>query len=426
MASKDNGSRPTIWEEVEIQTRERMESWVALGESIEPDEIARFAVTRAGLRLSEENRELTDKEKDRAESIGREVWRRAYEEPVADQVNGSRKRYEPLQYISAADLVKKEFPPVQWIVPDYIPSGGLLLGGAAKSGKTTMALNIAIAAATGGKCFMAIDMPEPTDVLFLSLETSERLLKSYIETMAPDGIVPRRLHLLFQDEFKERGAEAIERLRYELIEVRKGSVGLVVVDTMKAIGATGSSGGTKGGKGGNAYEKDYDAVKPYNNLATEARCGIMLLHHTNKGEWTDPFDSLSGSMGYRAAVDTESVMLPTVLPDGSRGATLHIRGREVESAERAFQLDPEFRTWKMLGSASGVMNTEERQAIYDIVKAAGDKGISAAEVARLLAGSGKVLEASTVRRTMGRMRNQGKLVGGGHTPWRVPLIDRLM
>ena len=51
---------------------------------------------------------------------------------------------------SAAELQGRVFPPIKWIVPGILPEGLTLLAGKPKLGKSWLALDIAVAVASGG------------------------------------------------------------------------------------------------------------------------------------------------------------------------------------------------------------------------------------------------------------------------------------
>ncbi len=71
--------------------------------------------------------------------------------------------------ITAYDLMRATFLPTRWMVPGLLPDGLTLLAGKPKMGKSWLALELAIAVATGGVALGQIPV-EPGDVLYLALE----------------------------------------------------------------------------------------------------------------------------------------------------------------------------------------------------------------------------------------------------------------
>ena len=92
---------------------------------------------------------------------------------------------------NAADLQTKEFPPIQWTVPDVLPEGLTILAGKPKVGKFWLALDIAFAVAGGGavlgrEC-------DPGAVLYLALEDNERRLQRRLKLLEPCETWPAEL-----------------------------------------------------------------------------------------------------------------------------------------------------------------------------------------------------------------------------------------
>ena len=80
----------------------------------------------------------------------------------------------PAGIFSAAELQGRVFPPIQWIVPGILPEGLTLLAGKPKLGKSWLALDIAVAVASGGSVLGRECEPGP--VLCLALEDNQRRL----------------------------------------------------------------------------------------------------------------------------------------------------------------------------------------------------------------------------------------------------------
>lgn len=95
---------------------------------------------------------------------------------------------------SAADLLRAELPERQDVLKDILPTGGLaLLAGAPKSGKTLLALQLAIAVASGGTFLGRATTAGP--VVVFSAEGGPQLLRERLEKMAPSPAALANLHL---------------------------------------------------------------------------------------------------------------------------------------------------------------------------------------------------------------------------------------
>ena len=80
------------------------------------------------------------------------------------------------------DLMEAEFPPLMAIVPGYVYGGFTVLAGRQKLGKTWLAIDWAVAVATGGVALGSIDC-EPGDALYVDLENGPRRIQDRIRTL---------------------------------------------------------------------------------------------------------------------------------------------------------------------------------------------------------------------------------------------------
>src|SRR5215212_3644054 len=95
---------------------------------------------------------------------------------------------------TAAELLAMEIPPVEYAIPDVLPSGVTLLAGKVKHGKSWMALGFGIAVATGGVA-LSTKPVEAGECLYLALEDNKRRLQKRLRKLLPEGTAPERLHL---------------------------------------------------------------------------------------------------------------------------------------------------------------------------------------------------------------------------------------
>src|SRR5262245_25770067 len=92
-----------------------------------------------------------------------------------------------------------KFPEPRWAIPDLLAQGCTLLAGPPKVGKSWLALNIAVAVATGGKALGTIDV-EAGDVLLLALEDNGRRLQNRLGLVLEGDAAPERLTLVTECE----------------------------------------------------------------------------------------------------------------------------------------------------------------------------------------------------------------------------------
>src|SRR5262249_32864124 len=88
------------------------------------------------------------------------------------------------------------------------------------------------------------------------------------------------------------------------------------------------------------YDGDYRALQDAHRLANERGFAIMVLHHVRKMEAEDPLDTVSGTLGLVGCADTILVLART-----GQGATLYVRGRDVEEKEHAVSFSKDNCKW---------------------------------------------------------------------------------
>jgi RecA-family ATPase len=248
-------------------------------------------------------------------------------------------------------IMATAFAPIQWVVPDYLPEGLSILAGRQKLGKTWLALDLAIAVATGGAAMGSI-FCEVGDVLYIDLENGHRRIQGRIKMLFPgERNRPDLSRLGWVNDAPDLNkgfVAALENWRVSVLEPR-----LIVIDVLQRIKPAGKVGQT-------SYESDYDAMSALQRWATERRVGVLCLHHTRKGGADDPLEALSGSNGLSACADT------TLLLDRDQnGITLYVRGRDVEERESALTFASG--TWTLTGNAADVRRSEVRSVILEFL-----------------------------------------------------------
>jgi hypothetical protein len=147
------------------------------------------------------------------------------------------------------------------------------------------------------------------------------------------------------------------------------------------------------------YEGDYKALRDVHRFANDRGMAVVALHHTRKMEADDPIDTISGSLGLAGAADTCLILART-----SKGATLYVRGRDIEECERAVVFSSENCRWTLLGDAADVQRSDTRKAIMSALMDATDL-MSPAEIAAVA-----TLARNLVDVTLHRMAADGEVV----------------
>ena len=251
---------------------------------------------------------------------------------------------------SAAGLRRREFPAIQYIVPGYIAEGCTLLAGRPKLGKSWLVLEMGLAVASGDTC-LGGTVCEQGDVLYLALEDNERRLQRRIGKVLGNFGEEWPSAFEYATEWpraNEGGIDAIE----EWI-VSKRNPRLVVVDVLAMFKP-------ERGNKDTLYEADYRSVKALQALAGKYQVAIVIVSHTRKSNGTeaDPFEKVSGTLGLSGAADTTFI-----LDRDGNGATIYLRGRDIEETNSAVIFDPVSCRWHVQGDANEVRRTDERGAI---------------------------------------------------------------
>jgi hypothetical protein len=293
--------------------------------------------------------------------------------------------------ITAAELQRKIFTPIAYIVPDLIPEGLSMLAGRPKIGKSWLALDIALGVATPGGVCLGDQQPEHGDVLYCALEDSERRLQARISKLlgAYRGDWPSRLRLATEWKRLDKGGVADIASWVKSVQTAR----LVILDTLASVKPIRATSG---------YTEDYESLMALHRLANDIGIAVLVLHHQRKSDAEDPLDTISGTLGLAGCVDT-----PIILAGTSQGMTLYVRGRDVEEAERAVTFDKTTCRWTIVGSAAEVRMSESQRKILMTLKDS-EESMGPGEIAAAVG-----LREDLVRQTLGRMVEKGDITKEG-------------
>lgn len=284
--------------------------------------------------------------------------------PIKEYERSRGKPKAEFALTNTVDLMLMEFEPIRWIVEGYVSEGFSVLAGRQKLGKTWLAIDFAIAVATGGVAMG--DIPcEQGSVLYIDMENGNRRIQNRIAMLFPSE--QTRPNLSWLDWVTE--APALDKGFIDALEswrMRTKKPRLVVIDVLQRIKPPAKANGT-------SYENDYSVWAPLQKWATENRIAVVGLHHTKKGGADDPLEALSGSNGLSACADTT-----IVLDRDQNGITLYVRGRDIEEKESALSFISG--NWTLKGDASKLKLSSERQAIIEALQGA-DEALSPQDVA---------------------------------------------
>jgi len=263
-----------------------------------------------------------------------------------------------LKVIDAATILTTDYPPLAWIVPDYLPPGLTFLIGKPKVGKSWLALQLALSISTGGKVF-GRDVQQGR-VLYLALEDNERRLKDRMKKqgwLANPGNVEFMLADTFRDQITALNTGGGRRL-LKYIERQKYRV--VIVDTFSR-----SIQGDQLDPG-----EMTEAVGHLQQYALEKNIALIIIDHMpkNTGETNDPIGHIYGSVAKAGVTDTAWGLYKE---QGKDGAKLGISGRDLEESLLKLTFDKRGYYWNCEGNADEIAMTEHRKAILEALQEVG-------------------------------------------------------
>lgn len=259
---------------------------------------------------------------------------------------------------SLHDLEVMELPPQLFLIDDILPLGGAVMVSARpKIGKTFLALQMALAVATGGK-FLGYRCKEQ-GVLYIDFESDERNMLGRATAMSNAEELPDNVFLMQPESPFEFGSvgNGFERQIESFINTHESAdIKLVVVDTYKHI--QGDRDSRK-----NIYQIEYEEVAKINRWAKKLGITLMLIHHNNKtGEdYQNPILSISGSNGITGGLTAFYILTKQKYDDEQ--AKLTVGGKEIREQDIfVIPSDEDNRGWKR------VTPTEIKSRISEVVQ----------------------------------------------------------
>lgn len=294
--------------------------------------------------------------------------------------------------VSAAEISDMDLDAPKYWVAGLLTEGLTLFAGKPKTGKSVLALQVALAAGVGG-VVAGKWQARKTEVLYLALEDNNRRMKTRIVDLCGEMKVPNTVKVAYEwPRIRDGGIE-----RLEAYMRREKNTGIVIIDVLQNIRPMSD-------KKDNAYQADYEGVKALQAFAGAHGIAVLLVHHQRKmaGDGSI-FDTVSGTLGLNAAADTVMVLESVKTAQGWIN-TLHARGRDMEEdIEVAMELKRPL-GWQFMGDAEEFKTSKERQEILEFVRTKGKAGATRKEIADHL-----IKNMSTTRHLLDKMCAEGQL-----------------
>jgi hypothetical protein len=253
--------------------------------------------------------------------------------------------------ITDTELLAKDIPPVNFIIPGLLPATGLaVVGGSPKMGKSLMMTDLGLAISGGGRFLNVFDVGV-REVLYLCLEDTEQRMQERIRTMQPDCPGSDRIHLAF--DWEDNGDDTLGHLG-SLLE-NHAEVEIVIIDTISRF--------SKSLVGGQ-YTKQYEGFAGLKKFADTHNILIVIVHHLRKSKSHDPFEMLYGSNAMSGAADLIWILQRE---RGEDYAKLIVSGRDVPDQTLPLKLVESLLTWIVDDQATEDLLGPELMKVFEIL-----------------------------------------------------------
>lgn len=255
--------------------------------------------------------------------------------------------------IDGAALLALDLPETTYLCRPWIPEGVLILAGRPKIGKTTLLRQIAVGVSSGAALWGATC--ERADVLFLSLEEGQKLMRRKLLLAGYSGEQVRRIRFHWRWRSGAMGTSDIREKLKTCPAIR-----LVIVDSLTRFRDAPTRDKPQ-------FHQDYEAVRLLADIAKDhPGLTIIVLHHTRKDQGDDAIADISGTFGLSAAADNYMV-----LRREGGDFVMHCGGRYWDEAQDAFRLRREAGTWALEGAATPIALSPMQRQYLDRLKQEG-------------------------------------------------------
>jgi len=206
--------------------------------------------------------------------------------------NQKHQRFE-----SVGSLLQKKFPPIEECVPGFLSSGLAILAGKPKSGKSRLALQLALSVASG-QPFLGHFPTTQGWAHYFALEDGELGLQERLNALGADESMP-----LCYSTSLEPGVP-LEDLIIRSTQIAEGVIApfrLFIVDTVDVALLWNVVDYDR-------HESLYGWLVDMNRLAEEMNMTILFVHHMQTNWMSDPLDRIFGPEGVYGACETSLLL----------------------------------------------------------------------------------------------------------------------
>jgi len=233
--------------------------------------------------------------------------------------------------IDGETLMNTPLEPVRFVVDGLLAPGLHLLAGAAKVGKSWLALWLSLMVAKGEDVW---DMKtRKGTTLYLCLEDSTIRIQNRLFEITEDA--PDCVHFTTEAFTINNGLEE----QIETFITEHPDAVLVIIDTLQMVRAVSYE---------TSYANDYRELSALKKVAGRHGVAILLIHHLRKEGDADTFNRISGTTALQGAVDSSFTMVES--QRGSGKALLSCVGRDIAYRELEIKRNGE-NVWEVISDS---------------------------------------------------------------------------
>lgn len=258
----------------------------------------------------------------------------------------------------AAELLEADIKKPNFIVDGLLSTGGCIIAGPPKIGKSLLAMKLACCVASG-EDFLG-HKTNKSNVFYFALEDSPSRLKDRLIKQGHGGISPENspIFSINAPTYSEEFAQMLKQI------VEEHGRTLFIIDTLQCIRPAGNSRESE-------YQRDYPILSQLSSFARENDSAVLLVHHTRKTtDDANPFNMILGSTALQGAVDMMLLLTRSKKQLSESKATLHITGRDVGMDDIEMFFDKDTITWYSAKNLSADLrkNEYENDPIITVLK----------------------------------------------------------
>ena len=274
-------------------------------------------------------------------------------EPIREEQTQTKEQavLASMQMFSADQLASEHFEPIFYPVDGIIPTGLSLVASPPKTGKSWMALDMAIQITTG-QPFLSF----PTNkcgVIYFALEDCDVFAQERLNKVLAGRVPPENLHIILN------GVKTMDDGFFQQLDALLNvypDVRVVIIDTLGLI-----AGAIRRGESSYAY--DYRVGSSLKKYADAKNIAVVCITHTTKLKHSEDFlMNISGTNGTSGSADCTIVLDKEKRTD--KNAIFFVCGRRVRQASHEIIFDDQQCRWlyRQAMSADDKEAMKEREA----------------------------------------------------------------